>query len=70
MKYPLSNMPQHMVRNAFAKAMRNVKPRLILNVSEDIDREKRKDTPDINVLARLRELLDGLNSHSYVEAPA
>ena len=66
MNYPLSNMPQHMVRNAFEKAMRNVKPRLIAKVSADIDTEGRKETPDINLLTRLRTLLDGLNGPSYI----
>ena len=66
MKYPLSNMPQHMVRNAFAKAMRNVKPLVIKRVQEDIWNAEDKDAPDVTLLSRLRALLDGLNGSSYV----
>jgi len=65
MKYPLSNMPQHMVRNAFAKAMRNVKPQVIERVEGQIWDDENKDAPDVTLLARLRALLDGLTGPSY-----
>jgi len=66
MKYPLSNMPQHMVRNAFEKTMRNVKPRIIERVEGDIWAEENRDTPDVTLLVRLRALLDGLNGPGYI----
>ena len=66
MKYPLSNMPQHMVRNAFEKAIRNVKPLVIERVEKDIWLEENHEAPDVTLLSRLRALLDGLNGPSYV----
>ena len=66
MKYPLSNMPQHMIRNAFAKAMRNVKPLVIKRVEKDIWLEENHEAPDVTLLSRLRALLGGLNGPSYV----